>query len=84
MESSQRVVTCLMLDVDHFKNINDSYGHSTGDDVLRGVAALTMKSIGSRGHVCRFGGEEFVLILPGAPLEITYQRAEQLREIGDL
>ncbi len=56
-----------MLDIDHFKRINDRFGHPVGDAVLRDVAALMLESLRNHDVVGRFGGEEFLLVLPGAP-----------------
>ena len=67
MERAKRydsVITLLMLDLDHFKGINDTAGHLVGDDVLREVAALLQESIRSVDLVARYGGEEFVVVLP--------------------
>ncbi|XQU08976.1 diguanylate cyclase [Halomonas sp. LY9] len=72
-------LTVIMLDLDHFKRINDEYGHSTGDKVLVALSELLKGSLRGEDLICRFGGEEFTLILPGAALEIALQRAEQLR-----
>ena len=54
----------LMLDIDHFKQINDRYGHVAGDDVLREVAAVIRESTRAEDLVARYGGEEFVIALP--------------------
>ncbi len=69
----------LMLDLDHFKRFNDTYGHDAGDTVLRETAALLVKNVRAEDFVCRFGGEEFVVILPTADLEGSRTRAERLR-----
>ena len=69
-----------MLDVDHFKRFNDSFGHEAGDSVLQTMANLLRTQIRGEDVVCRYGGEEFTLILPEASLEKTRERAEQLRE----
>ena len=69
----------VMCDLDHFKAINDTYGHLAGDEVLREFAKLLKKNSRGSDIVCRFGGEEFLLLLPDMPPEIAYQRAEQLR-----
>jgi len=69
----------LMLDLDHFKNFNDTYGHDAGDTVLRETALLLSKSIRVEDTVCRFGGEEFVIILPTADLNGAHGRAERIR-----
>ncbi len=69
----------LLFDIDHFKRYNDTFGHEAGDAVMREVGALLQKQVRGDDIACRFGGEEFLLILPGAPLEIAQQRAEHLR-----
>ena len=69
----------LMVDLDHFKNFNDTYGHDAGDAVLREAGALLSKGIRAEDFVCRFGGEEFVVILPTANREAACARAERLR-----
>jgi diguanylate cyclase (GGDEF)-like protein/PAS domain S-box-containing protein len=69
----------LMLDLDHFKKFNDTYGHDAGDTVLREAASFLSKSIRVEDMVCRFGGEEFVIILPTANLEAAHGRAERIR-----
>lgn len=72
-------VGIVMCDIDHFKAVNDTYGHLVGDEVLREFAGLLRKNSRGSDIVCRFGGEEFLLFLPDMPPEIAYQRAEQLR-----
>jgi len=69
----------LMLDLDHFKNFNDTYGHDAGDTVLRETASFLVKSVRAEDIVCRFGGEEFVIILPMADLKATHARADRIR-----
>jgi diguanylate cyclase (GGDEF)-like protein/PAS domain S-box-containing protein len=69
----------LMLDLDHFKKFNDTYGHDAGDTVLRETASFLSKSIRVEDIVCRFGGEEFVIILPTADLNAASVRAERIR-----
>lgn len=69
----------LMLDLDHFKRFNDTYGHDAGDAVLRETGWFLAKSIRAEDIVCRFGGEEFVVILPTADLEAARSRAERIR-----
>ena len=69
----------LMLDLDHFKKFNDTYGHDAGDAVLRQIASFLTKSIRVEDIVCRFGGEEFVVILPTADLNAAHARAERIR-----
>lgn len=69
----------LMLDIDHFKQINDTYGHMTGDAVLIQVASLIDKSIRSVDAVGRYGGEEFMVVLDGVGLAVALQVAERIR-----
>jgi diguanylate cyclase (GGDEF)-like protein len=68
-----------MLDLDHFKTFNDTYGHDAGDTVLREAASFLTKSVRAEDMVCRFGGEEFVIILPMADLKATQARGERIR-----
>jgi diguanylate cyclase (GGDEF)-like protein len=70
----------LIMDIDHFKRFNDTYGHDAGDILLRGMGALLRRAVREGDMPCRYGGEEFVVILPGADLAGTRQRAEALRE----
>jgi diguanylate cyclase (GGDEF)-like protein len=70
----------VMLDIDHFKRTNDHFGHEMGDALLAALGRLLKERTRTEDIACRYGGEEFLLILPGAGLEITRQRAEQLRE----
>ena len=68
----------IMMDIDHFKKYNDMYGHDAGDAVLREVGALLQNHIRGSDIACRYGGEEFILILPETPLEVIEERAETL------
>jgi diguanylate cyclase (GGDEF)-like protein/PAS domain S-box-containing protein len=72
-------VGVVMFDLDHFKTFNDTFGHEAGDSVLRELGAFLSRNIRAEDIACRFGGEEFVLILPGATLEGGTSRAERLR-----
>ncbi len=74
-----RCASVLMLDADHFKKINDTFGHAAGDDVLRHLAALMKNKLRKVDTVGRVGGEEFALILPGAALPAAEAFAERLR-----
>ena len=68
-----------MLDIDHFKQINDRYGHLAGDGVLRQVAAVIRESTRAEDLVARFGGEEFVVALPFSVPDLATERAERIR-----
>lgn len=70
----------IMIDIDHFKNVNDTLGHETGDVVLRRMAEFLESHVRGGDIACRYGGEEFLLILPEAPLKATRKRAEALWE----
>jgi diguanylate cyclase (GGDEF)-like protein len=72
-------VGVIMLDIDHFKQFNDTYGHDGGDVLLRKVGAFLQSNTRGEDIACRYGGEEFMLVLPGASLEDTQQRAEDIR-----
>lgn len=79
-----RSVSVLMLDIDYFKRINDNYGHTTGDRVLERLGLLLKESIRGESSVCRYGGEEFAVILPELGMEAASVTAERLREIVEL
>jgi diguanylate cyclase (GGDEF)-like protein/PAS domain S-box-containing protein len=70
----------VMIDVDHFKKYNDKYGHETGDLVLKEIGNYLQQNLRAEDVVCRFGGEEFIIILPDASLDDTHKRAMQWRE----
>ncbi len=69
----------MMLDIDYFKSINDRYGHDAGDDVLREFAVRIRKSIRGIDLACRYGGEEFVIVMPETDLHVAGMVAERLR-----
>jgi diguanylate cyclase (GGDEF)-like protein len=71
-------VAVIMIDLDHFKRVNDTAGHSAGDEVLVQVAALLKRHIRGSDIACRFGGEEFTLVLPNATLQSARNRAEAI------
>lgn len=72
-------IGAIMLDMDHFKRINDTYGHDAGDYVLQMLSKLLLEHVRGSDIVCRYGGEEMVVILPELSLENTYERAEIIR-----
>jgi diguanylate cyclase len=69
----------LVADIDHFKKLNDTYGHPVGDRVLSVVATVMTKSVGREAFIARTGGEEFAIILRGTSLEVTVETAELIR-----
>ena len=71
---------CMMADIDHFKKVNDTYGHGLGDDVIKIVAATIKNTVREGDLVSRFGGEEFCVILPGADIERAREIAERCRQ----
>lgn len=74
-----RLLSVVMVDIDHFKSINDNHGHAMGDEVLRRVAAVVMKTAGENDVVCRYGGEEFSILMPDTSLDDAELRAERVR-----
>ena len=71
----------MILDVDHFKSVNDTHGHSVGDEVLVLMGHLLRQAVGERGIVCRYGGEEFVIVVPGVTVEQCEVFANGLRTL---
>lgn len=75
-----RPISLISVDIDHFKKVNDTYGHQAGDMVLQGISTLIQQNIRDSDTLCRWGGEEFVLLLDNCPIEDAMVRAERLRE----
>jgi diguanylate cyclase len=73
-------VCFMMLDIDFFKKVNDTYGHLFGDKVIRGIAAAITARVKGQDSVARMGGEEFAVILPDTPLQGAYALAEHIRQ----
>lgn len=78
-DREQREISLLMVDLDHFKRLNDEHGHAFGDQVLRETASTLLGALRETDIVCRYGGEELVVILPDCPLERAADKAEFLR-----
>jgi len=76
----RKPLSVIMLDIDHFKRYNDVYGHAAGDAVLQALGQMLSMQIRAEDIACRYGGEEFTLILPESSLEVAHQRAEHIRE----
>ena len=78
-QSTGRPLSVIYYDLDFFKKVNDSYGHNAGDVVLKDSAAITKKMIRKDDIFCRYGGEEFVIILPNTPVSPAHELAERIR-----
>jgi len=79
-KSKQEKFTCLIIDIDHFKRINDTYGHGVGDTVITAVSKLMVLNTRTKDHIGRIGGEEFAILMPKTSTEAAYQIADRLRE----
>ena len=73
-------ITFVMLDIDHFKRINDKYGHSMGDQVLKRIAEAGRQKVRNTDLIARFGGEEFIIIMPGTDEETAFVAVERIRK----
>ncbi len=73
-------LSCLMIDIDHFKKINDEYGHQAGDSVLHKTASIIKKTFRETDILARWGGEEFIVLLPQTKKEVAVKSASRLRE----
>ena len=71
-----QTLSLVMLDIDHFKRINDNYGHQAGDEVLKSLSAILLADVRTEDVACRYGGEEFLILLPKMPLAAALERAE--------
>ncbi len=78
-QRGERALSCMMLDIDHFKKINDTFGHQLGDEALKQVADALRKTARAQDVVCRYGGEEFLVICPDTGATAAYQAAERMR-----
>lgn len=77
--ANEQAFSLLALDIDHFKRVNDTYGHDIGDIVIKEFAALMQNCAREQDLVCRSGGEEFLIFLPNVELDVAYKIAERLR-----
>ena len=76
---TKRPLSVIMLDIDNFKEFNDSFGHEAGDVALQNLCQMLKTQIRSEDVACRYGGDEFVLVLPDTSAELAAQRAEEMR-----
>ncbi len=79
-KKTKRPLTLLMVDIDHFKSINDNYGHQVGDEVLKVFSATLKQSFRKSDYVCRYGGEEFTIILPASPTDDALASIQRLKD----
>lgn len=80
-QQEETPLSCIMVDIDHFKAVNDSYGHSVGDDVIKLLANILTKYSSANDLVGRFGGEEFVVVIPEAGIDIAMTTGETIRRV---
>ena len=73
-------VSLLFIDIDHFKKYNDTHGHAAGDTLLEQVAHMLQRSVRGQDIAARWGGEELAMIMPGADIQTSYKRAEEIRK----
>jgi diguanylate cyclase (GGDEF)-like protein len=69
-----------MIDLDHFKRVNDTYGHEAGDAVLKALAVTLSEQCRRGDFACRYGGEEFVVVMPNINMDTAYERAQTIRQ----
>ncbi len=79
-QRTNEAMSVAMLDIDHFKNVNDTYGHSVGDMFLIALGDLLEQQTRAGDVACRFGGEEFIVVMPGAPLDVAAKRVNEFRQ----
>ncbi len=79
LTDGRRPAALVLIDLDHFKRLNDTLGHEAGDDALRHVAQVLTAFVRPTDHVCRWGGEEFLVVLPGVDVDLAVEIAERLR-----
>jgi len=84
-QREKKTIGFIIMDLDHFKQVNDTYGHKAGDMVLQKLGGLIIRNLRVEDIPCRYGGEEFTIMMPGASLEKTVERANfLLREINEM
>ncbi len=78
---SDKALSLMILDIDHFKSVNDTFGHDAGDEVLRGFAERVKTAIRGVDVFCRLGGEEFIIVMPDTALDTAGRVAERVRQV---
>jgi len=79
MQQRQNSLSTILIDIDHFKNVNDTFGHNVGDSILVKIATFLLDNLRETDIVCRWGGEEFLILLPATNIEKAQDLAEKLR-----
>lgn len=79
--AADRPCSVILIDIDYFKRVNDEHGHDVGDSVLRSIAQTLAQAVRVSDDVCRFGGEEFLVVCPGLPAQDAGALADRLREL---
>ena len=79
-ERNDEPLLCMIMDIDHFKKVNDTYGHDAGDVVLKDTARVLKDTMRESDIVCRFGGEEFLVVCPGADLDVAKTLGDRIRK----
>lgn len=77
--SERKKISLILLDIDHFKSVNDTYGHQSGNEILRELAGRLVNLVGKKGTVARYGGEEFTILLPDVDKQEAFKLAELVR-----
>lgn len=72
-------VSCILFDIDHFKSVNDTYGHEVGDLVIQKISYTASQFLRQKDRIARYGGEEFLIIVPQATIQVASQVAERIR-----
>ena len=80
MWKERKYLALILLDLDHFKNENDQFGHSAGDEVLKALADILKKTSRGSDLICRYGGEEFIAIIPNMSASQAVKKAEVWRK----
>ncbi len=80
MLATEGQASLVIFDIDHFKKVNDTYGHAAGDDVIRKTSEILRKTARATDHCGRYGGEEFTVLLPNTPVDQARYFAERLRK----
>jgi diguanylate cyclase (GGDEF)-like protein len=81
LQNHDMTATILLLDLDHFKNVNDTHGHIKGDEVLIKLTELMNSHFNSQGYIYRYGGEEFLIVCPNIDIKEAFKKAEDFRDI---